>query len=90
MQLGDALRVTGNPLEANYMKQLWMFKRLTANEYEIIHVKSDLVLTIEDYEAHLKVGKQAANQKFEVIPWKNGFVRIKDYSGSILRIDGIL
>lgn len=72
------------------MKQLWMFKHLSASEFEIVHVKTDLVLTIDDFQAHLSTGSMKQNQKFEIIPWKNGYARIKDYTGSILRLEGVL
>lgn len=67
-----------------------MFKRVSSTEYEIIHVKTDLVLSMDDFEGRLRVGRLDPNQRFEVIPWKNGFVRIKDFTGAILRIDGVL
>jgi hypothetical protein len=90
MQEGDSLRITGNVMEANYMNQLWMFKKLTQAEYEIVHVKTDLVITIDDYEAKLEMGRQKPNQRFEIVPYKNGFLRIKDHTGSVLHLDGIL
>lgn len=67
-----------------------MFKHLSPSEFEIVHVKTDLVLTIDDFQAHLSTGALKQNQKFEIIPWKNGYVRIKDYTGCILRLEGVL
>jgi hypothetical protein len=30
------------------------------------------------------------SQKFEIIPWRNKFFRIKNYTGAVLRLDGVL
>lgn len=84
------MRVTGNSQEKDYIRQLWMVKKFNDKEMEIIHFKTDLVLTVNDFEAHLEVGEGREDQKFEVIPYKNGFVRFKDYYGNMLRLDGVL
>jgi hypothetical protein len=41
-----------------------MFKRLSPSEFEIVHVKTDLVLTIEDFQAQLRTGELKPSQKF--------------------------
>lgn len=67
-----------------------MFKKLTKAEYEVVHVKSDLVLTIDDFEGRLEVGRQKQNQRFEIVRFKGGVVRIKDNSNNdVMRLDGI-
>lgn len=86
----DSLRVIGNQHEPKSISQLWMMKRIKKGEWEVVHVKTDLVLTVDDYEAKLEYGRQKPNQLFDLLPSKNGYLRFKDYLGCILQLDGIL
>ena len=90
MEEGDSLRVTGNKQAHNLINHLWMFKRIKDKFYEIVHCSTDLVITMEDYEARLEHGKQKSSQMFEIMTYRSGFMRIKDYMGGIVYLDGIL
>lgn len=48
------------------------------------------MLTIDEFEAKLEPGRRKPNQLFDIVPYKSGFCRIKDYNGCILYLDGIL
>jgi hypothetical protein len=87
----ERIRIIGNyfDFKAKGISHLWMFKQLGNKEYEIIHVKTDLVVTIEDYEARLDFGNQSENQKFEIIESNSG-LRLKGYDGMVLNLDGVL
>lgn len=82
-----------NPSKISY-GSLWMIKQFK-DMYEIIHYKTDMVITTDGSEVRLDAGKAKSNQLFRTISVNRivndkPIMTIEDSNKNFLFLDGVL